>query len=204
MRNGLTSKMNNIAGNKILLILDIDETLVHATPKVLDREADFKVFDYYVYRRPYLIHFLNAIKNDFLLAVWSSASDDYVEEVVKIIFPEDITLEFVWGRSKCKPKRFLNIDDFGNYESRYLDHYNFIKPLKKVKKKGFSLDRMLIVDDTPRKSSDNFGNAIYPKEYLGDVKDDELKALAHYLKMLKDVTNVRTIEKRGWRTHHLR
>ncbi|WP_299889997.1 HAD family hydrolase [uncultured Lacinutrix sp.] len=193
--------MNPKEENKILLVLDIDETLVHATPTELNRKADFKVFNYYVYLRPYLNHFLNEIKNDFSVAVWSSASDDYVEEVVKIIFPEEMKLEFVWGRSRCKPKRFLNVDNFGNYESRYLDHYNFIKPLKKVKKKGFSLDKILIIDDTPHKSSDNFGNAIYPKEYLGELDDDELKALSEYLKTLKDKTNVRKIEKRGWRNN---
>ncbi|WP_298903436.1 HAD family hydrolase [uncultured Psychroserpens sp.] len=191
--------MNQKEDHKILLVLDIDETLVHATPKELNRKADFKVFDYYVYRRPYLDHFLDQIKDDFLIAVWSSASDDYVEEVVDIIFPAELKLEFVWGRSRCKPKRFLNTDDFGNYESRYMDHYNFIKPLKKLKRRGFSLDRMLIIDDTPHKSSDNFGNAIYPKEYVGDLNDDELKALSQYLKTLKDKTHVRNIEKRGWR-----
>ncbi len=35
---------------KILLILDIDETLIHATRKELNHKADFKVFDYYIYQ----------------------------------------------------------------------------------------------------------------------------------------------------------
>ncbi|WP_299122920.1 HAD family hydrolase [uncultured Winogradskyella sp.] len=185
--------------SKILLVLDIDETLVHATPERLSRKADFKVFDYFVYLRPYLNDFLTDIKDDFLVSVWSSASDDYVEEVVKKIFPKDFDLKFVWGRSRCTPKRFLHIDDYDNSESRYLDHFNYIKPLKKVKKRGYNMDKILIVDDTPHKSSDNYGNAIYPKEYLGDTDDDELKELSKYLKTLKNIGNVRKIEKRGWR-----
>ena len=58
---------------------------------------------------------------------------------------------------------------------------------------------MIIVDDTPHKCIENYGNAIYPNEYLGEIDDTELLFLAKYLKTLKDATNVRTIEKRGWR-----
>jgi RNA polymerase II subunit A small phosphatase-like protein len=186
--------------NKTLLVLDIDETLIHATPHALNRQADYKVFDYFIYCRPYLNAFFNAIKDDFLIALWSSASDDYVHEVAKHIVPKDITLQFIWARSRCTYRRHreLQTDRFGNYESSFSDHYHYIKPLKKLKKKGFKLDRILIVDDTPHKCSDNYGNAIYPKEFLGDLQDDELKKLAKYLKSLKDKNNVRTIEKRGW------
>jgi carboxy-terminal domain RNA polymerase II polypeptide A small phosphatase len=38
--------------DKKLLILDLDETLIHATSKKLSREPDFIVFDYFVYKRP--------------------------------------------------------------------------------------------------------------------------------------------------------
>lgn len=42
-----------------LLILDLDETLVYATDKKIDHEPDFKVLDYYIYKRPGLDDFLN-------------------------------------------------------------------------------------------------------------------------------------------------
>jgi len=185
---------------KILLILDLDETLIHATSKKLERDAEFIIFDYHVYCRPYLESFLLEMNKYFKLAVWSSASDDYVEKVVENIFSKDIDLEFVWGRSHCTPKRLLHIDEYGNYENSYPSHYNYIKRLKKLKRKGFHLEKMIIVDDTPHKSKENYGNAIYPKEYLGDLKDNELQKLSKYLIGLKDEKNVRTIEKRGWRT----
>jgi len=184
---------------KILLILDVDETLIHASAKELGIKADFKVFDYFIYKRPYLDFFLDEIKDHFMVAVWSSASDDYVNEIVKLIFPENFDLKFVWGRSRCTPKRFLNVDEYGNYDDRYLDHFNYVKPLKKVKKKGFDLNKILIIDDTPHKSRENYGNAIYPKEYLGDIEDDELKQLSKYLKLFMGIDNVRSIEKRNWR-----
>ena len=191
--------MTQTENKNILLILDLDETLVHTTPNKLNREPEFKVFDYYVYLRPHLDYFLDTIKDDFSIAIWSSASDDYVKKVVERIVPEHIHLEFVWGRSRCIYKRQLDIDQYGNLQSRYSDNHYYVKPLKKVKRKGYTIDKILIVDDTPHKSSDNYGNAIYPKEFLGDLKDNELKLLSDYLKQLKDVDNVRTIEKRGWR-----
>ncbi|SEC79268.1 carboxy-terminal domain RNA polymerase II polypeptide A small phosphatase [Tenacibaculum sp. MAR_2009_124] len=184
---------------KLLLILDIDETLIHATSNKLDKEEDFSVFNYYVYQRPYLHEFIDEIRNDYHLAIWSSASDDYVREIVNCIIPKEINLQFVWGRSRCKPKRILDIDSYGIYDNRYQEQYNYIKPLKKVKKLGFKLERTLIVDDTPHKCIENYGNAIYPKEYLGQNDDDELLFLAKYLKTLKDEKNVRKIEKRDWK-----
>jgi RNA polymerase II subunit A small phosphatase-like protein len=57
------------------------------------------------------------------------------------------------------------------------------------------------VDDTPGKCRRNYGNAIYPKEYLGNAEDDELPQLLEYLLQLKDAGNVRTIEKRNWRNN---
>ncbi len=182
---------------KILLILDVDETLIHATDKELNQKADFKTFGYNIYKRPFLDEFLEAIKNDFLLAIWSSASDDYVVEVIKQIISEDIELEFIWGRSRCTYRRNLQIDEYGYYDD-IQNHYHYIKPLKKVKRKGYHLDRILIVDDSPHKSKDNFGNAIYPRAFTGDMADKELRLLAQYLFLLKDKENVRRIEKRSW------
>lgn len=73
------------------------------------------------------------------------------------------------------------------------------KPLAKVKKLGWPLERMLIADDTPAKCVRNYGNAIYTQPWEGDEVDGELALLSLYLATSKDVSNVRTIEKRRWR-----
>ena len=184
---------------KILLILDIDETLVHATSEKLDVKVDFQVFDYNVYKRPFLNEFLHAVAANFTIAIWSSASDDYAEEVVQKIVPAEVPLAFVWGRSRCTYKRNLHIDEFGYYDNDPWSHYQYIKPLKKLKRKGYNLNRILIVDDTPHKAKDNYGNAIYPSEFVGDPNDDELLQLTKYLETLKNQANVRRLEKRWWR-----
>lgn len=189
--------------SRILLILDLDETLIHATEKELETTFDFKIFDYFVYKRPFLDEFLNFCHTNFDLAVWSSASDDYVKLIVQQVFPQNIALQFVWSRNQCTLEASPEIDEFGNYYLDVNSHYQYIKKLKKVKNKGFDLDRVLIVDDTPSKVINSFGNAIYINEFVGNKSDNELFLLAKYLLTFIDIENVRNIEKRGWRTTYL-
>src|SRR4051812_42702126 len=85
----------------ILLILDLDETLVHATEEPLGRAHDFVVGPYFVYRRPHLAEFLDSCLACFRLAAWSTASDHYVRAVVGRITPPGVEPAFAWGRSRC-------------------------------------------------------------------------------------------------------
>ena len=171
-----------------LIILDLDETLIHATQNELDIPCDFKFDKYFVYRRPYLKEFLVDISEHFSIGVWSSASDDYVNEIVRHIKPDNVDFVVVWGRSKCSIRRDLTFDTYG-----------FEKRLDKLKKKGFGLEQVLVVDDSPSKSRTNYGNAISIKEFTGDTTDRELQFLYKYLLTFKTIDNVRAIEKRGWR-----
>ncbi|RPD47723.1 phosphoprotein phosphatase [Hymenobacter sediminis] len=184
--------------DSLLLILDLDETLIHASSTELGRPADFVLFGYYIYQRPYLKEFLTSCSKYFRLAIWSSASDDYVVEVAKRIVPASIPLEFVWGRSRCT-YCFNNLAFEESGHANYHSHYDYLKVLKKVRRYGYDLNKVLIVDDTPAKSKRNYGNAIYPEEYIGQLHDSELLLLLAYLMQLKDAANVRSIEKRDWR-----
>ncbi len=51
--------------DKALLILDLDETLIHSSSKELGRQCDFRVFDFHVYKRPHLEHFLQEAFSNF-------------------------------------------------------------------------------------------------------------------------------------------
>lgn len=181
-----------------LLILDLDETLIHATDSPHDSNWDFELFSYKVYKRPYLDQFLATLKDYYTIAVWSSASDDYVAKVVEEIFGKDYPLLFVWGRSKATPKINYPDIDVGHHFTPF-NHYHYVKRLSKVKRKfKIPLERMLIVDDTPFKCQYNYGNAVYLTEYNGEKEDTELKRLLSYLIKLSSESNFRTIEKRYW------
>jgi len=171
-----------------LIILDLDETLIHATQSELNNPYNFKVDKFFIYERPYLREFLVDISRYFSIGIWSSATDSYVNEIVQQLKPDTVDFEIVWGRSKCSLKRDPTFDT-----------YCFEKRLDKLKKKGFKLEQILIVDDSPSKPRTNYGNAVYMKEFTGDINDCELKFLYEYLLTFKTVDNVRTIEKRRWR-----
>jgi RNA polymerase II subunit A small phosphatase-like protein len=123
--------------SKPLLILDLDETLIHATAEKTREDFDFQVYHYFVYQRPGLSDFLTQCAEHFQLAVWSSASDDYVQAVEKEIVPATIPLAFVWGRARCTRFRMPEIDEQGFLNLDYSSKHEFAKRLKKVQHLGF-------------------------------------------------------------------
>ena len=183
--------------SEILVVLDLDETLVYATKNSLDIEYDFTLGEYFVYKRSHLEKFINYIDKNFRFAIWSSAADSYVDEMTKKLKINERAV-FCWARSKATFKRTSIIDADDNLNTEYINEHFFVKRLKKVKKLGFDLKKVLIIDDTPRKSQENYGNAIYIKEFNGDQDDNELLKLSEYLTTLKRVNNVRVVEKRNW------
>ena len=150
-----------------LLILDLDETLVHGAETRQHRDADFTVGPFFVYKRPHLKSFLQATSDHFDVAIWSSASSDYVHGIACALADCVPTWQFVWSRSRCvqrmHPELMTTI---------------FIKDLRKVKRRGYDLNRTLMVDDTRHKVSRNYGNAIYISPYEGADDDAELAELA--------------------------
>ncbi|MCC9642260.1 HAD family hydrolase [Rhodopirellula sp. JC740] len=175
-----------------LLILDLDETLIHGAESRLQRDADFMVGPFHIYKRPHLESFFDSIVQHFDVAIWSSASEDYVAGIAFVLSKYVPDWQFVWSRTRCvqrtDPEMMTTI---------------FIKDLRKVKRRGYELDRVLMVDDTRHKVSRNYGNAIYIPAYEGEDDDAELPQLAKYVKSLLHEPNFRRIEKRGWRTKPL-
>ncbi|MDG3007764.1 HAD family hydrolase [Paludisphaera mucosa] len=171
----------------MLLILDLDETLIHAAKGPPPRPADFVVGAYSVWKRPHLDAFLTSCAGWATPAFWSSATDAYVRHVVDAILPAGLAPAFAWGRGRCTRRQ--------DPETR---EDVLLKDLAKVRRRGFDLRRTLIVDDTPGKVARHYGNAVYVPPYFGDPDDDVLPRLADYLATLRDAADVRVLEKRGW------
>ena len=170
----------------MLLILDVDETLLHASEEKVGRPADLEIEQYHVYLRPGLDAFLAYALRAFEVAIWSSASDDYVRAVVDAVFDDTSRLAFVWGRSRNVARR----------DSGVVSHH--VKDLKKVTRMGYDRNEILVVDDSPKKVERNYGNAILVRPYHGDTDDRELTLLRRYLEVLRVAPNIRNIEKRRW------
>lgn len=183
--------MESDPGNKQnLLILDMDETLVHTTEDVpLPRGADFTVLDsLHVHLRPGLARFFSRVSPTYKIGFWSAGGHDYVHAVLARIVPASLTPEFIWTSNRCTRRR----DD--NKGDSYV-----IKDLNKLRRKGYDLSRTLIADDDVRTASRNFGNLVSVQPFEGDPDDDELESLGDYLLSIQNIGNFRTLEKRGWR-----
>ncbi len=185
---------------KTLLILDLDQTLIHTTETPLeDTPPVFALSPYHhVYLRPYLHQFLYTCSKYFELAIWSSAKRDYVHQVVKKIIPNDIKLSFVWSRKKCTFGS-LPVDSVTHTQVEGFPPRVWFKKLAKVKKQGYLLNQILIVDNSPEKLLHDTDNAIYIVDFRGNVNDQELLLLSKYLPTLHAVKDVRFIEKKHWK-----
>ena len=171
-----------------LLILDLDETLIFGTETPLSRPADLRVDVFAIYYRPHLAEFIARVRPAYQLAVWTSATASYAAPIVRSIFPPDLPLAFVWSRERCTWRR--NLETQEEY---------WVKNLRKVKRLGYYLDRVLMVDDEAHKLERNYGNHIAIAPYTGAADDEELPWLAEYLIRVADSPNLRALEKRHWR-----
>lgn len=186
--DSMTQLTNDSGSSRPLLVLDLDETLIYSVEEPLVRVPDHRIGPFQVYRRPQLERFLTGVAEEYDLAVWSSATPDYVRAVVAAVIPSDIDLAFVWGRDRCTQR----------YDPEQLESY-FVKDLKKVRRRGYSLARLLIVEDTPQKVERQYGNAVYVPSWEGSQEDEVLLQLLD-LCSIRAEPNFRTIEKRGWRS----
>ena len=76
-----------------------------------------------------------------------------------------------------------------------------IRDRDKIKKRGFLLEKTLMIDNTPEKLQRHYGNLIKVQDFVGDSNDNELSVLMKYLEIIGNVENVRVVEKRGWKSH---
>lgn len=174
---------------KPLLILDLDETVIFSQHAQLpDVPVVTRSGGYFVHQRPHLPEFLAQVSQWYTLAIWTAASMDYAQDIAKNAF-EGYELAFIWAYERCVLRR--------NFE---IDAWVATKPLVKVKRSlGVSLSQMLILEDDPLKVQGNYGNAVYVEPFQGNPHDDDLLHLPAYLEELSGETNMRHIEKRGWK-----
>lgn len=172
-----------------LVVLDLDETLIYASDTPLERAPDFRLYEYYVYKRPHVDAFLAACLEWFQVAVWSAGTPGYVYMVAAQLFGDIRRLEFIFACDRCTKR----------YDHELRTEY-LVKNLRKVVRRGYPREKVLIIDDLPKVFRLNYGNGIRVDAFTGDPEDVELPALLRFLEHLGPVDDVRPIEKRGWRT----
>ena len=172
-----------------LLILDIDETLLHSTRRGLSRVHDFLLGNYYVYLRPYARELFEFCRDRFRVAIWTSSSRNYALGTMHRLLPPDYPLEFLWSRQRCV--------EVYREETQELEH---IKDLRDVENLGYSLNQVIFVDDTPRKLQRQQQNLLRISPFLGEPNDRELLVLMEYLEHLRGYDDIRLVDKDGWQS----
>lgn len=179
-----------------LLVLDLDETLIHASIETPAGDnlvpVAFEVGPYDVRLRPFVGEFVEFCFATFAdVGVWTSATRAYADEVVPGLFgARAAELAFCFSRERCTRR----------FDALIFDDY-YVKNLAKLKRR-WPLEQVIMVDNTPRKLERQYGNLVRVRDFEGAADDDELRALQCYLGDLAVVPNVRRVEKRGWRARY--
>ena len=185
--------------NKKLLLLDLDETLIHSefrdnyNYKSLDKmKAHSKCYhrsfsyiednyQYYfdIYFRPFLFDFLHEIKNYFDLAIFTASSKGYADTIINYIDPNNKIFKFRLYREACIP----------------IQKYLFIKDLRIIK--NYNPMKVIIMDNSLYSFINQPSNGMLIYSFYSNHKDNQLIYAKNFLiKYLYPANDVRTeIEK---------
>ena len=158
--SGMGEKSGMEATLRKLLILDLDETLIHASMFRLPMQPQFRLGLAEVVRRPGLEAFLRGCFDLFRVGIWTSGTEDYAGEALGRILPDGLWPEFVWCRRKC-----YQITDAVTRETFWA------KDRGRLAERGHALDSIIIVDDEPRSWIGHSARVLVVPKFRGDPSD---------------------------------
>lgn len=153
----------NKTNNKMTLVLDMDETLLHSYGEERDK----------AHIRPGVDVFLKEMSKYFEIIVFTAGSKPYAEPFLKEIDPYDNYISYKLYRNHC-----------------LLSNGRMIKDLSLL---GRDLRRVIIIDNSPYVYQRQPHNAIPIKSWYDDPHDKELFEMMDFLKKLSKVDNVQEI-----------
>jgi hypothetical protein len=166
----------------INVILDLDNTLIYSIsqekfPKKKTHLHSMKHYkmddDYYVFERPGLQTFLNWLFKNFNITVWSAASPEYVEFIVKnVIEKNKRNIEYILNSDNCEESQTVYGDKHIKNLNMLWDHYEI---------DGYDSYNTLIIDDLKMVCKIQPHNSIQIKSFntrsKDCIKDIELKEI---------------------------
>jgi RNA polymerase II subunit A small phosphatase-like protein len=162
------------------LVLDLDETLVHASKYPmehwefeLDIEIDTTRCTLYAVRRPGLHAFLAALYPHFEIAIYTASRQEYADRMIDYMEVH----QFV-------DKRFFRHDCIRAPAGMY------VKDLKIVRE---DLSRVILLDDSATAASMHQANTLPIESFYGDPSDTALETLIPFFLALRRVKDVRNV-----------
>ena len=150
--------LKNNSNKQYTLVLDLDETLIHFKPNPNNEESGtIKI-------RPFLMEFLEKIKDYYELVVFTAATQEYADPIINALDPNQKYFDF---EHRLYRKHTIIIDN------------DFVKDLSKL---GRDMSRIIIVDNMEQNYKLQKNNGITIRPFWG--KDNEDTALKDLLDIL--------------------
>lgn len=178
-----------------LLLLDLDETLIHCTGDAsqrqrFDMEVDFINHEGipltgYLNVRPYTHHFLEVMSENFEVVIFTASMKYYADRILKILDPHRKFISEVFYRDSCCRTR----------------NEKLVKDLTVFK--GIPLSDMVLVDNNTYCMWPQPDNGIPIINFEHDRKDQELLKLEPFLLSLKDSKHHNALIRSQFKLHQI-
>ncbi|KXN69420.1 NIF-domain-containing protein [Conidiobolus coronatus NRRL 28638] len=162
--------------NMKCLVLDLDETLVHSSFKLIDQpdyivpvEIENQIHNVYVAKRPGVDEFLREVGKIYEVVVFTASLSKYADPVLDMLDKEGVVTHRLFR------------------ESCFLHKGNYVKDLSQL---GRDLSQTLIIDNSPASYIFHPGNAVPISSWFNDMHDTELLDLIPFLSDLANVDDV--------------
>ncbi|KAI3860899.1 hypothetical protein MKX03_009656 [Papaver bracteatum] len=169
---------------KKLLILDLDETLVHRSKSITRNRSTDKTYDfsytkrnnypYYVRLRPYAQKFLGRVSELFDVVIFTASFKDNADRVLDFLDPQGKLFVGRYYHDSCT----------------YLVDGSYVKDLSIF---NVDLAKVILVDDRPTNFRWQRDNGIPVASWYFDPQDNELARLLPFLESLAPANDVRPI-----------
>ena len=166
---------NCLSSNKKLILLDLDETLIHSefdlnaqNLNIYETIIRFKdnADEYHkigIFVRNGTQKFLSVLNNYFNIGIFTASDKDYADAIISYLDPNKNIIKFCLYRNNC-----VNVNDLIN-----------IKYLKIIK--DIDLKKIVLVDNNIYSFSAELSNGILINLFYGDKNDIELFNVLEYL-----------------------
>ena len=204
--NRSNTENNNKNENNKILVIDLDETLIHTSfqkiqaPDLIiqldstynkkmdnnknnNENSNQKIVEAYIRIRPGVEEFLSQISKYYDIYVYSASSKNYLNTIIKNIDKNNIIKQCY-----CRDDCIMYVEDYEEDFDKPNNEYKYIKDLKKINKE---LRNIVFIDNNTISFKLQEKNGIPIKSWFDDYEDLELYKLIPILKNLSGFYDVR-------------